>query len=105
MSRKIHLMTLVDSLRIPRPLTTAPQTCITQAKEGRPYLALSCSLFWHPGKVFVKAPMCASRSFKSSKSLPVTSYSAGTVDNKPRVSATMRSWNFGSRTSAEPSIG
>jgi hypothetical protein len=29
----------------------------------------------------------------------------GTVSRKARVSETTRSWNFGSRTSAEPSIG
>ena len=30
---------------------------------------------------------------------------AGIVESKARGSATTRSWNFGSRTSAEPSIG
>jgi ATP-dependent DNA ligase len=39
------------------------------------------------------------------KSQAHLNYCAGTVDSKARVSATTRSWNFGSRTSAEPSIG
>lgn len=34
-----------------------------------------------------------------------SSFYAGIVERKARVSATMRSWNFGSRTRAEPSIG
>ena len=39
------------------------------------------------------------------KQAQASPYHFGIVDSKARVSATTRSWNFGSRTSAEPSIG